>query len=113
MSENKAPKQYINGIWLEEKTFSNGNSILKLSVLPEKFIESFKAAKPNDKGYVKLVISKKLAPGKNGDTHSMYVDTWEPTGQVSQSATAPVVKKTTQVVQKKVVTTADTDENEF
>ena len=113
MSDNKTPKQYINGAWIEEKTFSNGNSILKVSAIPEQFIESLKLAKPNAKGYIKLVISKKLAPGKNGDTHSMYVDTWEPTSQVSQSASTNVVKKAVQVVQKKVVAPVETDENEF
>ena len=40
---NKTPRQFLNGCWIEQKTFENGNSIIKLSVLPEKLIESLVA----------------------------------------------------------------------
>ena len=80
MSEQNT-RQYINGVWIEEKVFSDDSSILKLSVLPEKFIESLKAAKKNEKGYVKLVISKRRELGKNNETHTCYVDTWQPTNK--------------------------------
>jgi hypothetical protein len=110
-NSSNTTKTYINGVWVEEKIFDNGGSILKLSILPEKFLESFKSLSPNEKGYVKLVISKKLAPGKNGDTHSIYVDDWKPKTQ-SSSVAAP--KKSATVAKKPSAPLAQPeDDNEF
>ena len=93
-------KQYINGVWIEQKTFNDGGTILKLSVLPDRFIESLKAAKVNDKGYIKLVISERREVGKNGETHTCYVDDWKPSGvPTSKSPVVPnKVKPTNKVV---------------
>lgn len=84
MSEQKQ-KTYINGVWIEQKKFDSGGSILKLSVLPDKFIESLKSAKPNDKGYVKLVIARRKEVGKNNESHTLYVDDWQPKTQSAQA----------------------------
>lgn len=35
--------------------------------------------KPNERGYVNLIVSKRKEPSKYGSTHSVYVDTFEPT----------------------------------
>lgn len=30
----------------------------------------------NERGYVNLVVTRRKEPGKFGDTHSVYLDTW-------------------------------------
>lgn len=112
MNNTTEQKQFINGLWVQEKSFDNGNTILKLSILPEKFIESIKSVKVNEKGYIKLIISKKKSLGENGDSHYCYVDTWQPSGQKpsdSVKPVKPVVKKVAAPKQEEVVD----DDNSF
>lgn len=92
MSEKK---QYINGVWANEKTFNDGGSIIKLSILPDKFIDSVKSVKPNEDGFIKLVISKSQNPKENS-SHYIYVDTWAPAqskNNQSPAKSAPKVSK--------------------
>ena len=35
--------------------------------------------KPNDKGWINLIVSKRREPDKRGNTHSVRLDTWKPT----------------------------------
>lgn len=91
MSENK--KTYINGVWAREKTFNDGGSIIKLSISSAKFLESIKNIKPDEKGFIKLVISKKKTPDDTS-SHSIYIDDWKPSGQnQAPITTAPANSK--------------------
>lgn len=92
-SENKTIKKqktYINGAWIIEKTFQDGSSILKMSILPEKFIDSIKSLKPNPEGFVKLVLSKSLSPKPN-NTHYL---TWDDFGTDAKPVTKTEKPKT-------------------
>lgn len=107
MNEQKQ-RQFINGVWIEQKKFDSGGSILKLSVLPDKFIESLKSATPNDKGYVKLVIARRKELGKNNESHTLYVDDWQPS---NSKPTAPTVTRTAPKTVAK--TSKPAEDNEF
>ena len=68
---------YINGIWVDEKKFDGGDSILKLSVLPDKFIEHIASLPKTERGYVKLVICKSKRTNTEGNSsHYMYWDSY-------------------------------------
>lgn len=105
MNNTSTSRQFLAGCWIEEKKFDNGNSILKLSILPDKFIESLKAAEKNEKGYVKLVISARRELGKNNETHTIYVDDWKP--NKGAAAPAPTIKPAHKA--KKVATAEQED----
>ena len=111
MSEQKQQKTYINGNWICEKQFANGGNILTLSILPDRFIESLKAVKPNEDGFVRLVISKRLNPDEKS-SHTMYVDTFVPNRQSAPETTSSpkVVKKTST---KKSEPAPESDGNDF
>jgi hypothetical protein len=70
-------KTYIKGVKLVEKHFDSGSSILKMGIKVDTLIEQLNAMK-NDKGYVNLGISIRKEPGQYGDTHSLWLDTWQP-----------------------------------
>lgn len=86
MSENNTnkPRNYINGIWIDEKVFLTGGGILKLSILPDKLIESLKTLKKDDKGFARAVISKSKNPKPNS-SHFIYEDDFVPNNQNKRS----------------------------
>lgn len=67
-----------------------GNSILKLSFKADAFI-AFINQRKNAKGYVNLGISKRKEVGKYGETHTVWLDTWEPKNLQSGDGTSPPV----------------------
>lgn len=79
------PKQYINGVFITEKTFQDGGSILKMSIPADKIdalAEQLKLAATD--GWTRLVITRLREPklsktsGKVTSTHSLSVDQWQP-----------------------------------
>lgn len=62
----------------------NGNQFMKLSFSAEKMMDFIQKNK-NAKGYVNLNISERREVGEYGDTHSVKLDTWEPSGEKKQS----------------------------
>lgn len=74
-------KTFVNSMWFEEKTFNDGGSILKVDINAKDMVDFLKQHK-NDKGYVKIVISKRKTPGEKGQTHYAYLDTWQPSTSV-------------------------------
>lgn len=62
----------------KQKTFGNGNSILTLGVKVDDLI-AFAKQHGNERGYLNLVISERRETGKYGDTHSVALDTFQPT----------------------------------
>lgn len=83
-------RTFINGCWIEEKVFDENSSILKLSILPDKFIQHLQSLQKTDKGYVKLVISRRKNPSENG-SHSIYWDSYGATVK-TEDKSAPVAK---------------------
>jgi hypothetical protein len=71
-----AEKQYCGKGRL--KTFSNGGSVinfgLNMSQLPP----------ANDKGWVQLTIAEMRSPDQWGNTHTVYVDTYQRTESAPQ-----------------------------
>jgi hypothetical protein len=60
---------FINGIYLTEKSFNNGGSVINCYLSRKKFIESIMALPADEKGGVSLVISKLKQPTDKGNTH--------------------------------------------
>lgn len=59
------------------KTFSNGGSVINLGIKREDLAE-FVRKHTNERGYVNLVIAERREVGQYGDTHAVYLDTYEP-----------------------------------
>lgn len=64
----------------KEKTFGNGGSVIKLGIKVEELAAFVKAHK-NERGYVNLVIAQRRNVGEYGDTHSVYLDDYTPSGR--------------------------------
>ena len=80
-------KTYCNGVSAKQITFqSSGKTILKLGVNAEKMI-SFLTQHQNAKGFVNLGISERREVGQYGDTHTVWLDTWQP--ESSRATDAP------------------------
>jgi hypothetical protein len=93
MSENT--RNFINGVWAQEKVFNDGGSIIKLSILPEKFIESIKSLKPDAEGFARIVISKSRNPKPNS-SHYLYEDDFVPNKTLGpKTVTSKIETKTT------------------
>jgi hypothetical protein len=106
MSENKI-KTYVNGVSVKEKVFDNG-SLLRMGISVDKVVEFLKANK-NSGGYVNLIISPRKEVGQYGDTHSVYLDTWEP-----NKKSAPVAsQKPSSSKSKQNATPAESDQTDF
>jgi hypothetical protein len=72
-------KVYVPKSSAKEVTFRDGGSMLKLSFKVDEFI-AFLQQNKNEKGYINLVCSKRREVGQYGDTHSLVLDTWKPSG---------------------------------
>lgn len=68
-------------IWLKciakQKQFSNGGSVINVSIKREDLAE-FVRQHTNERGYINLVIGERREVGQYGDTHSVWLDTYEP-----------------------------------
>lgn len=81
-------KIYVPGSSAKAHRFQDGNHILKLGFHVEA-LEEFIKAHTNDRGYLNLVVSKRREPGKHGETHSVYLDDWQPRREGSTGSTRP------------------------
>jgi len=93
MTQNS--KTFINGVFINEQTFPDGGSKLKLSIPADKIDYVAEQLKFNERnGYCRLEITRNRNPkisektGKPISTHSLSVDTWEP-GQAKAQPAAP------------------------
>jgi hypothetical protein len=85
-------KIYLNGIGVKEIKFKNGGSIHKLNIRFEPFVEALRPY-VNEKGYVNVVISPRKTVGKHGESHTMFIDLWKPSGdRPSNSATVSAAR---------------------
>ena len=74
MSDNKT---YVPKANAKEVTFQSGNSIVKIGLHAET-VAAFLLANANAKGYVNLGLSRRKSVGNYGETHCLWLDTWEP-----------------------------------
>lgn len=75
----KEQKIYASGMSARQITFDSGKSILKLSINMNKFREFVQQNKQHisEKGYMNLGISERREVGQYGDTHCVWLDTWQ------------------------------------
>lgn len=71
-------KQYV-GYVKRQDFLKSGGHILKVSL-------RYADLKPNDKGYVNLVVAEKKEKDAHGNTHNVYVDTFVPKKKEEQQA---------------------------
>jgi hypothetical protein len=64
----------------KEVKFSNGGSLIELSIKVDELIESLKSLE-HQKGWVNLQIIKRKEPSEKGATHYVSVNTWKPTAK--------------------------------
>ena len=83
------PKTYAP-LFVKEHEFKDGGTMLKMSAKADKLI-AFLNQHVNSKGYVNFNISRRKEVGQYGDTHSVYLDTWEPKPKVEPSDPPPQV----------------------
>lgn len=72
-------KQYMADkiyVWSGKQRDTNFGPLLKVS-FSKNDIETL-SNNINEKGYVNLVVSERKSPGKYGETHSLFIDTWKP-----------------------------------
>lgn len=66
-------KRFIKS-YCKEVKFDNGGSIISLAINYNDFSE----LKPNEKGFVRLVLAKKREKDEYGNTHYLYLDEYVP-----------------------------------
>jgi hypothetical protein len=76
MNQNQEQKIYAP-VSAKKVTFQSGKSILKIGINVEKF-KAFLDTHRNTKGYVNLGISERKETGQYGETHTVWLDTWQP-----------------------------------
>tara|TARA_R100000655_G_scaffold36882_3_gene71394 strand:- start:337 stop:615 length:279 start_codon:yes stop_codon:yes gene_type:complete len=74
-------KIFINGVFLREKEFDNGGSIIKIEIPNvSQFAEQLKSL-ANEQGKIRLDIKKRMNKGDNGLSHYMQLNTFVPKSQ--------------------------------
>lgn len=63
----------------KEHTFANGGTVLNVSMKASD-MHALADTHANARGYVNLKIGSRREVGQYGDTHTVTVDTWEPSG---------------------------------
>ena len=77
-------KTYVPRSSAKEITFqTSGKTILKLSFKASEFVEFIKSH-TNAKGYLNLGVSARRETGPYGDTHCVWLDTWQPKAKTDQ-----------------------------
>jgi hypothetical protein len=91
----------------KQVTFQSGKSILKIGINVEKF-SAFLKQHANAKGYVNLGISQRKEVSQYGETHTVWLDTWEP-----DASRAPAEARTTAQPQASPPTPKENDDVPF
>ena len=91
MNQNQEQKIYAP-VSAKKVTFQSGKSILKIGINVEKF-KAFLDTHRNAKGYVNLGISERKETSQYGETHTVWLDTWQP--DAAKAAPRPAATPTT------------------
>ena len=59
---------FLNSVFIKEKTFDNGGSVLNVSINVKKFNEEI-TCHINEKGWLNFSIAQRKEEGKHGNTH--------------------------------------------
>lgn len=79
-------KTYVPKSSAKQITFqSSGKTIIKISFKANELIE-FVNGHVNASGYINLGISERREVGPYGDTHCVWLDTWQPKPKTDASA---------------------------
>jgi hypothetical protein len=70
-------KTYVPRCSARATTFRDGGSVLRISFDADALIE-FVKNHTNAKGRINLGVSKRREEGKYGETHTVWLNTWEP-----------------------------------
>jgi hypothetical protein len=77
-------KIFMNGIFIREKQFDNGGSLLNIDIVNVyDFAEQLKKHAKSD-GKIRLEFKQRMNKGENGLTHYCEVSTFEPKPQQPQ-----------------------------
>lgn len=71
------PKTYVPKSSGKAHTFPDGKQIIKLGFKAADLV-AFVHANTNAKGYINLVVSERREMSQYGETHSIYLDDWQP-----------------------------------
>ena len=61
----------------KEKVFQDGGEVVNFGGRADKLI-AFIEQNTNSKGYINFVMARRKSVGQYGDTHAVYLDTWQP-----------------------------------
>jgi len=70
-------KTFINGLFIREKEFDNGGSILKVDINVDTLFDQLQSLK-NEKGFVSIDVKKRREKGSNGLSHFAELNTFVP-----------------------------------
>lgn len=73
-----ATKNYVPRSSAKKHEFPNGGSLIKLSFRVADLIPWLNEHK-NDKDFINLIVAERREPSQYGDTHTVYLDDWQPT----------------------------------
>lgn len=70
-------KTFINGLFIREKQFDNGGTIIKIDINVDALHDQLKTLK-NEKGYVSIELKKRREKAENGISHYAELNTFVP-----------------------------------
>jgi len=77
-------KTFINGLFIREKEFDNGGSIIKIDINVDTLHDQLAALK-NDKGFVSIELKKRREKAENGISHYAELNTFVPKSKEQSS----------------------------
>lgn len=77
-------KTFINGLFIREKQFDNGGSIIKIDVSVDSLTKQLNELK-NEKGFVSIDIKKRQNSSENGLTHYAELNTFVKANFINKS----------------------------
>jgi seryl-tRNA synthetase len=84
-------KTFINGLFIREKEFDNGGSIIKIDVEVNSLTNQLNELK-NEKGFVSIDIKKRMNKSDNGLTHYAELNTFIPKTQTQKNQQGQQIK---------------------
>lgn len=73
-------KIYVPKSSAKSKTFDSGKTIIKLSFKAADLVD-FINQHANEKGYINFGVSERRNVSQYGDTHCIWLDTWQPSAK--------------------------------
>ena len=70
-------KTFINGLFIREKEFDNGGSIIKVDINVNALCDQLQTLK-NEKGFVSIELKKRREKAENGISHYAELNTFVP-----------------------------------